>query len=102
MKAKCHLRASVFWRAFRQGGGSISRRRIRGLASNVRHCVGLLALAAATLIRVDATPSLGLQEDIVTERAEPGSLPLVRDKHDAALPVSFFGPPARALNESIP
>jgi hypothetical protein len=49
-------------------------------------CIAVLALAAATaIVPVNATPSLGLQTDIVSESAGPGDFPLVRDKQAATL-----------------
>ena len=53
---------------------------------NLTRYVAVVALAATTAVfPTDATPSLGLQTDIVSENSGPGDFSLVRDKHAAPL-----------------
>ena len=59
---------------------------INHLQLNLTRYVAVVALAATTAVfPTDATPSLGLQTDIVSENSGPGDFSLVRDKHAAPL-----------------
>ena len=46
-------------------------------------CLAVVGITA--IVSARATPSLGLQTEIVSENSDPGSFPLVRDKHAAPL-----------------
>ena len=54
--------------------------------SKLARCIAVLALAAITaVVSVNATPSFGLQTEIVSENVGPEDFPLVRDKQAAPI-----------------
>ncbi len=66
--------------------GIIALMRVKYSRSKFARCFAVSTLAiVAAIIPVNATPSLGLQTDIVSESAGPGDFPLVRDKQAAPL-----------------
>jgi hypothetical protein len=60
--------------------------RIKYSGSKFARCFAVSTLAiVAAIVPVNATPSLGLQTDIVSESARPGDIPLVRSNEAASL-----------------